>query len=191
MVGLVILSIMLAIGVPSMRSWLTASKAVSAAEFYAEGLKLARAEALKRNAVTRFTLSENATSGQQDWRVDLCMPTTDAPCNDTLGNWSTPDAAGAGSGVADFRSVVRNASNLPSTTMLALQRYPAGAVAVYFTPVGWVDATIAPSLSRIGLAPAAGMGDAFPKSTVAVTLAGVVIKCNPDAAANDSRGCPP
>jgi type IV fimbrial biogenesis protein FimT len=191
MVGLAILSIMLAIGVPNMRAWLTASKALAAAEFYAEGLKMARSEALKRNAVARFTLSENATSGQQDWQVDLCMPATDKPCNDTQGNWSTPAAAGSGSGMADFFSVVRSASTLPSTSMLALKRYPAGAVTVYFKPVGWVDGTIAPSLNRIELAPAAGMTGAFPKSAVAVTLAGVIIKCNPDAVANDSRGCPP
>jgi type IV fimbrial biogenesis protein FimT len=191
MVALAILSIMLAVGVPSMRSWLAASSAQTAAEFYAEGLKMARAEALKRNVVTRLTLSDNAVSGQQDWRVDACMPTPDVPCNDNAGSWSTPDAAATGSSVSDFRSVTRSASNLLSTSVMAVSRSPNGAVAVYFTPVGWVDTTIAPSLNRIQIAPAVGKENAFPTSAVVVTLAGVVTKCNPTVASHDSRGCPP
>jgi type IV fimbrial biogenesis protein FimT len=191
MVALAILSIMLAIGVPSMRSWLTSSSALAAAEFYAEGLKTARAEAVKRNAVSRLTLVESETGGQMDWRVDVCVPTSDAPCNADKGSWSTKDTAATGTSVADYRSVTRTAVNLPATNMLTVTRFPDGAVAVYFTPVGWVDGNVTPSLNKIELAPAAGQTGAFPTSAVVVTLAGVVTKCNPAAAAHDSRGCPP
>lgn len=191
MVALAILSIMLAVGVPSMRSWLTASNALAATEFYAEGFKTARTEAVKRNAVARMTLTENVASGQWDWTVDLCVPTATAPCNAESGSWSTKTAVAAGTSASDFFSVTRTAQNLPKTTMLAVTRFPAGAVAVYFTPLGWVDATITPSLNKIELAPAAGQGGAFPTSAVAVTLAGVISKCNPAAALHDSRRCPP
>ncbi len=191
MIALVILSIMLAIGVPNMRSWLTSSSALTAAEFYAEGLKTARAEAVKRNAASRLTLLESATGGQMDWRIDLCVPTAAAPCTADTGSWSTATTFATGDSVADYKSVTRTAVNLPPTNMLTVTRFPDGAVATYFTPVGWVDGNVTPSLSKIQLAPAAGQTGAFPTSAVVVTLAGVVTKCNPAAAAHDSRGCPP
>jgi len=191
MVALVILSIMLAVGVPSMRSWMTSSSALAATEFYAEGFKMARAEAVKRNAVTRMTLVEGASDAQMGWTVDLCVPTPDAPCTAESGSWSTGSTLADGANATDFFSVSRIAVNLPKTGMMAMTRFPAGAVSVYFTPVGWVDGSITPSLSKIELAPTADHADAFPTSAVTVTLAGVVTKCNPAAALHDSRGCPP
>lgn len=191
MIALVILSIMLAIGVPSMKSWLSASSAAAASEFYAEGFKLARGEAVKRNAVTRMVLSTNATSGQLDWQVDLCVPTPTVPCNDGSGSWSTTTAANTDVHAADFRSIKRVATSLPKTSQLTLTRTPSAALAVYFTPFGWIDTSVATPLTEIQLAPAAGNTDAFPTAKVVVTLAGVVTKCNPAAAAHDSRSCPP
>jgi type IV fimbrial biogenesis protein FimT len=191
LVAMAILSIMLAIGVPNMRTWMASSTALSAAEFYAEGLKMARAEAVKRNAVTRLTLVEGAANTQMGWNIDLCVPTPDALCTAESGSWSTTVTAADGANATDFLSVNRAAVNLPATTMLTVTRFPAGAVAVYFTPVGWVDGNITPSLNKLVLAPAAGQDGAFPTSAVTLTLAGVVTKCNPAAAVHDSRGCPP
>jgi type IV fimbrial biogenesis protein FimT len=191
MVGLAILSVMLAVGVPSMRSWMTSSSALAAAEFYAEGLKMARSEAVKRNAVTRLTLVEGESEAQMGWTVDLCVPTPEALCTDESGSWSTTSSVAAGANATDFFSVSRPAVNLPKTSMMAVTRFPAGAVSVYFTPVGWVNGSITPSLSKLELAPASGQAGAFPTAAVAVTLAGVVTKCNPAVAVHDSRGCPP
>lgn len=191
MVAIAILAILLAVGVPNMRSWLTSSSALAAAEFYAEGLKLARAEAVKRNAATRLTLVEGATDAQMGWTVDLCVPTPAAPCTDETGSWSTTATVAAGTNAKDFFSVSRPAVNLPATSLMTVTRFPAGAVAVYFTPMGWVDGNITPSLNKLELAPSTSQAGAFPTSAVTLTLAGVVTKCNPAAAAYDSRGCPP
>ena len=189
MVAVVILSILMALGIPTMSKWLSGSRAQTVAEFYAEGLKLARSEALKRNAVSRLSLIENS-NGQYDWQVDICVPTPTTPCRDDSGSWSTPAAAAAGSGVGDFLSVVRSANPLPKSSLVALTVAPTGADSVYFTPIGWVDGTIGPSLNRITVAPAAGHEDDFPTAAVAVTLAGVVTKCNPTITGVDSRNCP-
>jgi len=191
MIALVILSIILAVGVPSMRSWITSSSALSAAEFYAEGLKMARSEAVKRNAVTRLTLVEGAADTQMGWTIDLCVPTPEAPCTDEAGSWSTKTAHANGVNAADFFSLSRVAVNLPAPAAMTVTRFPAGAVAVYFTPLGWVDGSVTPSLNRLELAPSAAQAGAFPTSAVTLTLAGVVSKCNPAVAAHDSRGCPP
>lgn len=190
LVAITILSILLAVGIPTMGKWLSASRALTIAEFYAEGLKLARAEATKRNVFSRFSLIENATSGQYDWRVDLCVPTPDIPCNDDVGNWSTTAAAGAGAGIADFLSVQRSSSSLAKSSVVAITVGDAGADQVYFKPIGWVDASITPTLKQIKFAPAAGREGDFPTSAVKLTLAGAVFKCDPTILIpTDSRAC--
>ena len=189
MVGLAILSILLSMAVPTMKSWLTSTSAAAAAEFYVEGFKLARAEAVKRNAVTRLVLTQNAKSKQLDWQIDLCVPTSLAPCGPGVGSWSTPTATNTDAHAADFKSIARKADNLPGTGVLTLTPQPANTSTVYFTPLGWVDTTVASRLEQLKLDPV--VADAFPASAVFVTLAGVVTKCNPAVASTDSRSCPP
>lgn len=188
MVAVTILSILLAVGIPSMRGWMASTRAVSASEFYAEGLRTARAEAVKRNASTRLVLTANA-NGQFDWQVDLCMPTPALECDNASGVWSTATATNGNANAADFKSVRRSASSLPAAAAMTVTRVPASATEVYFTPLGWVDGTVPTSLTRIQLAPVTA--GAFPTTAVNVTLAGVVTKCNPTVATSDSRSCPP
>lgn len=198
MVGLTILSITLAVGWPAMTGWLTATRAQAATEFYAEGLRMARAEALKRNVYSRLVLTNNASNGQQDWQVDICLPSGSESCHESTSSWSTLTAAAAGADATDtrgtdFRSVFRSASALPPVALMTLTRSPGGATDVYFTPLGWVDrdASVAPALNRVQIAPSLANAGAFPTSAVSITLAGVVSKCDPTQLVTDSRGCPP
>jgi type IV fimbrial biogenesis protein FimT len=195
LVAITILSILLAIGVPSMRSWMTSTRAAAATEFYAEGMRMARAEALKRNVVSRLVLTTNAVNGQQDWQVDICVPTATVPCNGSSGTWSSTTAALANPGTADFKSVFRSAKSLPASGQMAVTPVPEGALAAYFTPVGWVDGSILTNLTQVVVAPAASNAGAFPTTAVYLTGGGSIIKCNPTTAtvtigAKDSRKCP-
>lgn len=191
MIGVVIMAILLAVGIPSMRLWLASTRANAAAEFYAEGMRMARAEALKRNVVSRLTLKLNAANGQQDWQVDICKPTATAKCDDDTGPWSSTTTALSGVNVADFKSVFRSAKSFPATSQMTVTRVPTGADDVYFTPLGWVNGAILTNLSQVTVAPAPGNAGAFPTTAVVLTGAGSVIKCNPDVAgAKDSRKCP-
>ena len=193
MVAITILSILLAVGIPSMQSWMTSTRATAAAEFYAEGMRMARAEALRRNVVSRLTLTLNATNGQQDWQVDICVPAPDKSCQAPSSTWSTPTAALTGTNVADFKSVFRSASNLPSSEQMTVGRFPAGADDVYFTPVGWVDGSVLTNLNKIVISPSANNERAFPTTALVLTGGGAVIKCNPgtELGEKDSRKCPP
>lgn len=195
MVAITILSILLAVGIPSMRAWMTSTRAVSAAEFYAEGMRTARAEALRRNAVSRLTLTTNASNGQQDWQVDICVEAAGVLCNQTSGTWSTPSTALTNTGMTDFKSVFRSAKNLPSTSQMTVSIAPSGATDVYFTPVGWVDGRVLTNLNRITIAPVSTDANAFPTTAIFLTGGGSLIKCNPSTdsvtiAAKDSRKCP-
>ena len=193
LIAVVIAGILLAIGIPNLALWLAAGRATAGAEFYAEGVKMARAEALKHNSASRILLSANA-NGQMDWRVDLCFPSAALPCGMASGAWST-QAASAGAdpaGAAGFKSVFRAADGLPNSSVMARSLSPAGATDVYFTSLGWVDTVFAPRLRRIDLAPAAGHAGAFPSGAVVITLAGMATRCDPSVVATgDSRACPP
>jgi type IV fimbrial biogenesis protein FimT len=193
LVALAVTALLLGLGIPRMSDWLLASKAQAAAEFYAEGFTLARQQAVTHNSASRIVLTENASNGQMDWRVDICFPTSSVPCNGASGGWSTASSIASGDpeGAAGFKSVFRAAAALPASSVLAQTLTPAGATSAYFTPLGWVDTTISPRLVRIGLAPASGRAGAFRASAVVLTLGGIVSKCDPNATAHDSRGCPP
>lgn len=195
MIAVTILAFLLAVGVPSMRLWMTSTRAASATEFYAEGMRMARAEALKRNVISRLTLTTNAANGQQDWQVDICVPTATVFCNAGSGTWSTTTTPLTNTGTTDFKSVFRNAKSLPAVAQMAVTRVPDGAVAVYFTPVGWVDGSIAANLTQVIIGPSTGNEGAFPTTSVLLTGGGSVIKCNPTTTsvtigAKDSRKCP-
>jgi type IV fimbrial biogenesis protein FimT len=193
LVALTILSLLLVVGVPRMSDWLLINKATGATEFYAEGFQLARAEAVKHNSASRILLTANAANGQFDWQVDICFPTVSVPCDAASGAWSTTaaNATGDPEGAAGFKSVFRSAAGLPASSVLAQSLSPLDATGIYYTPLGWVDTAFSTRLTRITLAPASGRAGAFPTSAVVVTLAGVASKCNPNAVAHDSRGCPP
>lgn len=191
MIGIAILGILIAVGMPSMSAWLAGSKVAGAAEFYAEGFKMARAQAVMHNSASRITLDENATTGQMDWQVDICFPVAGALCNAGSGGWSTTTSAAANDPDGSFRSVLRSAITLPDTKSMTQTLSPPGATDIYFTSLGWVDTSFSPRLARIDMAPAAGRAGAFPTTAVAVTLAGVAVKCSPTAPAHDSRACPP
>lgn len=193
LVAMAILAVLLGLGMPRMSNWLAAAKAAAASQFYAEGFALARAQALSHNSASRLVLATNPASGQPDWRVDICFPTASVPCSDASGDWSSTTAAAGGDprGADGFVSVLRRADALPGTDVLSVQPAPAGAAAVYFTALGWIDTGVSPRLARIDLAPAAGRSGAFPAAAVVLTLAGLASKCDPNAAAHDARGCPP
>lgn len=193
MVALVILGIVLAVGVPRMSAWVTASQAKAASQFYAEGFALARAQALTHNSASRLVLTDNAANGKLNWQVDICFPRPETACSNSSGAWSTTTAAAARDpeGTAGFKSVLRSADSIPGNGVLTLAVTPTAARSVYFTPVGWVDTNVATRVARIDMTPAAGRAADFPAARVVLTLAGIAIKCDPAAADGNPRRCPP
>lgn len=191
-----IAGIMLAVGLPSMSNWLLNRKAAAAATFYQDALTLARNTAIAHNAHTRLVLTPNADNGKLDWQVDLCIQNGTARCDADNTTWSTlTTAAGDPDAPADpFKSVGASAVGMPKNADLNLAVIdPADATSVYFTPLGWVDTSVAtPNVKGFDLSPGTGRSGAFSKIGVRLTLAGIAVVCNPAiTAAGDVRGCPP
>lgn len=191
LVVLAIIGILASVGIPSMSGWLLGRKASAAAGYYADGFAFARSQAISHNSASRLVLNDHAASGQQEWQVDLCYPSSDDPCDEDSKGWSTLAAVAAGDPHAQGdKSVVRSANGLPSATKVSLRVGPDGADAVYFTALGWVDTRISAQISRITLSPTAASAGAFAPMAVSLTLAGVVMRCDPAAVAPDRRRCP-
>jgi len=193
MIALAILAIVLSIGMPRMNGWIYAGKVAAAGQFYAEGFTLARNQALTHNGASRLVLSTNAGNGQFDWRVDVCFPSPETPCNDSSSNWSTPLAAAGDDpeGAAGFKSVLRVADALPPSSELAISTGEDSPRALYFTPLGWVNPAIAPRLERLDLVPTTRMAGKAPATALVLTLAGIATRCKPAVAATDPQRCPP
>jgi type IV fimbrial biogenesis protein FimT len=193
LIGITIMSVLLALAIPAMGAWLLASKARSASEFYLDGFAMARRQAVAHNSASRITLSANTTNGQMDWQVDICFPRPGTPCDNLTGAWSTV-AAQAGNdpeGAAGYTSVFRAATGLPPSEVLAPTIEPDGATAVYYTPLGWVDTNVQNRLTQLRFDPAARYAHDVPVAAVSLSLAGMPTKCDPTKAVGDSRACPP
>ncbi|CAN7290689.1 prepilin-type N-terminal cleavage/methylation domain-containing protein [Pseudoduganella sp. LjRoot289] len=193
MVGLTIFAVLAAVGIPSMVNWISGNKAISAGEFYADGFAMARRQAVLHNAASRIMLTPNVNNGQMDWQVDLCFPSPGVPCSESSGAWSTTASAADldPDGSNGYTSVFRPADALPPSEKLVPTLEPEGTSAVYFTALGWVDTNYNDRLARIRLDPAGAGASEIAPIAVAVSLAGMAIKCNPVLAAPDSRACPP
>lgn len=189
LVVVAILGIMLAVGIPGMRGWLGATTTTGAAQFYAEGYRLARSQALANNSRSRLVFTENEQSGQFDWQVDVCFPVAADTCGVDSERWSSVDEPAPGPSEGDIAtsSILRSAAALPHTTALGVTP-DSEARSVYFTELGWVDGG-KPALMRLDLGPgSADAEEAFTPSAVVLTLAGAVITCRPDL--DDARKCP-
>lgn len=186
-----ILGIIAAVGIPSMSNWLLARRAQAAAGYYMDGMVLARSMAIQHNSASRMVLNTNATSGQMEWEVDLCFPTSDVSCDDQNGVWSTTT-----SGVTDafgnsFTSVTQSASGLPAASAVSASFLPSGATTVYFTSLGWLNPAVSPQMRQIVLSPSYQLPKAFPPVAIALTLAGIPSRCDPNAAPHTRTECPP
>jgi type IV fimbrial biogenesis protein FimT len=77
MVGIALLSMLLAMGMPSINEWIQNSQLRTAAESIQNGLQLARAEAVRRNAQVRFQLPSAA--GLSNWTVGCVAANPNCP----------------------------------------------------------------------------------------------------------------
>jgi len=76
-VGISLTGLLLAIAVPNYSSWIRNTQNRAAAESILNGLQLARNEAVRRNTIVRFSLTN--TNGLVEWTVGCAAATTTCP----------------------------------------------------------------------------------------------------------------
>lgn len=89
MIGIVVMALVMALGMPSYSTWIQNTKLRNAAESILNGLQLARSEAVARNQIVRFALGAGSS-----WNVCLPDPDPDGDCV-TIQSRATGDGSSA------------------------------------------------------------------------------------------------
>lgn len=118
MVGLVIISCLLLVGMPSFSSWIQDLQIRGAAESVQSALLLARSEAIRRNRPVKLQLKD--AGGLVEWEVGCVSVATDCPASIARrsrheGGRNARMAAGAMENAASLASALAAGSGLPAS----------------------------------------------------------------------------
>lgn len=173
MIGISIVSMLMMFALPSYQQWIQNVQIRTAAESIQNGLQLARAEAVRRNAPIQFQLT--SASRLSDWKICL-----DAACLAA----STVQQRNSAEGSANARVGVGTSTDFatPLTTVPATQ---AGRT-ITFTGLGRI--TLPVVINRIDVTSATGTGTR--RLVLLVSSGGKVRMCDPLLVlANNPQGC--
>lgn len=166
MIGIAILAIALALGIPSFAEWIQNSQIRTAGESISAGLQAARNEAIRRNTPIEFTLTGNGGAGETGWQIVVR----------NTGTVLQSQTASEGS---------RNAT---------LVTTPAGAQTATFTGMGRVASANADASAPIGNIcidnPKLGAAVSRNLRIVISSPGGSTRMCDPNTTPPDPRSCP-
>jgi type IV fimbrial biogenesis protein FimT len=175
MIGLVILSLLLAVGVPSFASFMQNTQIRNAAEALQNGLSLARAEAVRRNTNIRFSLGAASS-----WTVGCMTAVADADGDGGADCPATIQARAASEGSAN--AAVAVSEIVVSTNAAAAS--PVVTSDIVFTGMGKVRALpgadyVAFDITNPGAGSCAANGGTMRCLRIVVTAGGQVRMCDP------------
>jgi type IV fimbrial biogenesis protein FimT len=184
MIGIAILAILMAAGMPSMSAWISNAQIRGGAEIVQSGMQLARGEAIKRNAPVRFTLTE--ADGQIGWRVGCVSITTAPDCPATIQARTAVEASSKARIGASTAIIPNPAPSTQFTTALAAgAALPAG---VTFDGFGRTVPAAGADIARVDVINPASAGAR--RMVITVGSGGVVRMCDPALSrATNSQGC--
>lgn len=199
MVGIAIVAILLALAAPNYIIWVENAKIRTTAEAIQTGMRLARSEAIRRNALIRFQLMDNVTNACQisatgsSWVVSFDDPT-----------------AGCAGAMLNEAFEASDATNNPPPRMIQVRSGEEGSqrvdvVATQAGPVQYVGpitfnglgrnvtpaAQVAIDVSNSGAGPCATIGgnEQIRCLRVIVSAGGQIRMCDPARPAPDPAGC--
>lgn len=184
MIGIALVALLMMMGVPAFSTWVQNSQVRTAAESIQNGLQIARAEAVQRNARVRFNLTD--AGGTVVWSVDCVSVTANCPATSI----QTRSAGEGGSNARAGVSVVALPSPIPANqfnmALVAGAGMPAG---VTFDGVGRVPvANIGTDITRVDVINAA-KADAR-RMVIVVNPGGQIRMCDPAIPlASNPQGC--
>ena len=179
MIGIVVLGILLALGVPTFSRWTQSSQIRNAAEAIHNGLMLARAEAVRRNTAVRFQLVTTTTSAcalsdtGTNWVVSLDSPA--GACDAAPSDNVAPRIVQVRSAAEGSRNAAVNAGGVSLITFNGTGQATGGAPAAInvTNPTGGACAPGGPMRCM----------------RVTVATGGQIRMCDPARAADDPQGC--
>ena len=181
MVGIVILGVLMAMAVPRFSDWLRNARIRTSAEAIQNGLQLARAEAVRRNATVRFQLVNTID--------DTCALDTAGPHWVVSMDNPAGQCASAPSDTAAPRIIqVRNRAEGSIQTLVA-----AGQSALVFNGLGRLTpvpaANVAIDVSSTTGGTCVASGGSVRCLRVLVSVGGQIRMCDPALPAGDAQAC--
>jgi type IV fimbrial biogenesis protein FimT len=213
-IAMVIVGILLAMAAPSYRSWVQNAKIRSATEAILNGIQLAKAEAVRRNATLRFQLVSSldntcalgvvgSTASFSTWIISRDDPTNPAPVCDTA---PLDEAADLSNAVAPAIIRVRSAAEGSSGVVVAagtgagvgqpfisfngLGRIPTGVLASNLIICTGIDETAGSTAVAI-VAGKCATSPTERRLQITVTPGGEVRMCDPAFASTGSAATDP
>jgi type IV fimbrial biogenesis protein FimT len=162
---LAIVAVLFKMVVPSFRAWIQNSQIRNAAQSIANGMSIARGEAVRRNVDVQFQVTTGGSGASPSWQVALVS----SP-NASLQAWSSGEGAGnvqivqSGGGLVTFNSAGRVQSPNPTDSSASLLTVDVT------TSLAATDAAIRPLRVQVG-------------------AAGMARVCDPQLAKPDPRAC--
>ncbi|MFA6970841.1 MAG: GspH/FimT family pseudopilin [Gallionella sp.] len=197
MVSVAIIAIVMAVGVPSLSTWLQNSQVMSTAESVLTGLQLARGEAVRQNNLAQFTLTGNA-AGTADWTI--VTASSSVPGSFALADGATEiQKAGASEMGANARLMVSSAVIATNcctnviTTPIDMSAAPKPGVV--FNAFGQVvsDPSVT-TLSRIDVIKVgdtdANTEEKSRRRVILISPSGSAKLCRPSLPSSNPQGCP-
>lgn len=175
-IGLAIFAILLGLAAPSFSTWLQNSKIRTTAEAINNGLQLARAEAVQRNAVVRFQLTTTLTGA-------CALSTTDS-------NWviSLDDPSGACANAPDDTVAPRIIQTRPAAEGSTNTVVAADQAAIAFNGLGRQSAIGGAPLTTVNIDISSAAANTR-SLRVSVSSGGQTRMCDPALASSDPQGC--
>lgn len=142
LIGIAVLVIALALGMPSFGEWINNTQVRSTAESLQNGLNFARAEAVRRNTIVRLQFTDNLATG-------CALSTSGASWIVNMSQSVTP-AGSCGASVSDSTTPFILQKGSPVTTNTTTQVSASQAV-IAFNGLGRISSTTNPTTSVGGL----------------------------------------
>jgi type IV fimbrial biogenesis protein FimT len=179
MVAIGIVAMVLALAGPSARNWIQNTQIRSGAESILGGVKQARFEAIKRNAMVAFELTDPSSTA---WHVCLFDPVADACAA------AQPDlAAGGTEGSQNARVGIETTFTSYATPLAAGSNVPS---LVAFDSFGRVAPASPTNIARIEVRnPSLATGEER-RLAIGIGITGQVVMCDPQLSkASNPQGC--
>jgi type IV fimbrial biogenesis protein FimT len=180
MIAVAVVGILMALAAPSATVWIQNGQLRTAAESISNGIQLARVEALKRNQLVAFQLTDAATTS---WRVCAYDPVTDL-CFTTIPDLAAKSASeGSPNAKAGVETVLSStATAIPVGTALPGR--------VVFDSFGRQAATAPNNIVRVDVRNTTLSAADERRLVILVSVGGQVRMCDPRLVlANNPQGC--
>lgn len=187
-IGMALLAIILGVGLPSFSLWIQNTQIRTAAESVLNGLQLARAEAVSRNANVRFQLTD--TQGSIAWTVGCVTPVGDTNGDGMDDCPAIIQSRANNEGSANARTGISTAANAAASVNTPLTSGAGLPAGVTFTFLGRVPtANAGTDITRVDVISAKTIAGSR-RMTILIGAGGTTRMCDPAVAlAVNPQGC--